>query len=63
SQLQEEHKQCLVKFYDNNSGTCIQDVVEMLTSKFVGLKTKESRAHEFLRDDCYLSFKKVTFWS
>lgn len=63
SQLQEEHKQCLIEFYDDDPGTYIQDAVAMLTSKFAGLEIKKSKVHEFMRDDCNLSFKKATFWS
>ena len=63
SQLQEEHKQCLIEFYDDDPGAYIQDAVEMLISKFAGLEIKKSRVYGLMRDDCNLSFKKVTFWS
>ncbi|ORE06262.1 hypothetical protein BCV72DRAFT_329302 [Rhizopus microsporus var. microsporus] len=63
SQLQEEHKQCLIELYDDNTCAYIQDAVEVLTNKFAGLEIKKSRVHESMRDNCNLTFKKATFWS
>ncbi|KAI8968870.1 hypothetical protein BDF20DRAFT_923846 [Mycotypha africana] len=37
-QLQDTHKECLKQFYDENPNAYIQDAVEMLTSKFEGLR-------------------------
>jgi hypothetical protein len=34
----------------------------MLTNKFASLEIKKSRVHEFMRDDCNLSFKQTTCW-
>ncbi|KAI8967185.1 hypothetical protein BDF20DRAFT_929055, partial [Mycotypha africana] len=37
-QLQDTHKECLKQLYDENPNAYIQDAVEMLTSKFEGLR-------------------------
>ncbi|KAG1048474.1 hypothetical protein G6F43_009134 [Rhizopus delemar] len=62
SRLQEEHKQSLIEFFDDNANAHIQDAVEMLTSKFEGLEIKKSKVHEFMRDECNLSMKQTTCW-
>ncbi|GAA5815535.1 hypothetical protein MFLAVUS_009047 [Mucor flavus] len=61
AQLNDEYKDHLVKFFDDNTQATIQDAVEELVSKFSGLEIKKSRVHEFIKDDCNLSIKKATF--
>lgn len=62
NKLQDEHKQSLIEFFDNDPNAYIQDAVDMLTNKFAGLEIKKSRVHEFMRDDCNLSLKQTTRW-
>ncbi|KAG0764254.1 hypothetical protein G6F57_001535 [Rhizopus arrhizus] len=65
SQLQEEHKQCLIEFYDDDPGAYIQDAVEMLISKFAGLEIKKSRVHGLMRDDSdfHINMKASRAWA
>lgn len=60
--LEEEHKQCLIDFFNESSQAIIQDAVEELTSKFAGLEIKKLRVHEFMKEECNLTMKKATFW-
>ncbi|KAG1553500.1 hypothetical protein G6F49_008342 [Rhizopus delemar] len=62
NRLQDEHKQSLIEFFDNEPNAYIVDAVEMLPSKFAGLEIKKSRVHEFMRDECNLSLKQTTRW-
>ena len=62
SRLQEEYKQSLIKFFDDNANAHIQNAVEMFTNKFGGLEIKKSRVHEFMRDKRNLSMKQTACW-
>jgi transposase len=62
NQLTEEHKRCLIDFFDENPQAYIKDGLEELTSKFGALSIKKTRLHEFMKEECNLSFKKVAFW-
>ncbi|KAI8975746.1 hypothetical protein BDF20DRAFT_880469, partial [Mycotypha africana] len=54
------HKECLKQFYDENPNAYIQDAVDCL---FEGLEIKKSRVHEFMKNECNLTFKQTAFWS
>ncbi|GAA5814507.1 hypothetical protein MFLAVUS_008004 [Mucor flavus] len=47
---------------DPDTFAFIRDAVEELTTKFTGLEIKKSRVHEFMKDECNLTMKKVTLW-
>jgi transposase len=50
-------------YFDTNPQGYITDAVEELKNRFEGLKINKSRVHEFMKDECNLSFKQATFWS
>ncbi|KAG2191488.1 hypothetical protein INT47_004432 [Mucor saturninus] len=60
SQLNEAHKSHLIKFFDEDSTTTIQDAVEDLTAKFADLDIKKARVDEFMKEECNLSIKAVS---
>jgi hypothetical protein len=59
--LNDEHKAFLTEFFDDNPQAFIVDTVEKLTNKFERLKIKKSRVNEFMKNECNLSFKQVSF--
>lgn len=59
-QLDERHKVHLLEFYDNWPQARVVDAMESLTQKFSDLTVKKSAVHNFLKDECNLSFKKLT---
>ncbi|KAG2203596.1 hypothetical protein INT47_011690, partial [Mucor saturninus] len=59
-QLDERHKVHLLVFYDNWPQARVLDAMESLTQKFSDLTVKKSAVHNFLKDECNLSFKKLT---
>ncbi|KAI8097902.1 uncharacterized protein B0P05DRAFT_447952, partial [Gilbertella persicaria] len=59
-QLDERHKVHLLEFYDNWPQARVLDAMESLTQKFSDLTVKKSTVHNFLKDECNLSFKKLT---
>lgn len=58
-QLDERHKVHL-EFYDNLPQARVLDAMESLTQKFSDLTVKKSTVYNFLKDECNLSFKKLT---
>ncbi|KAG1206990.1 hypothetical protein G6F35_011095 [Rhizopus arrhizus] len=60
AQLDERHKIHLLNFYDNNPRARIVDAVASLTKKFEGFTLKETSVKNFMKDECSLSFKKLT---
>lgn len=48
AQLNDEHKDHLLKIFEDDTQATIQDTVEELVSKFSGLEIKKSRVHEFI---------------
>ncbi|KAG1456885.1 hypothetical protein G6F56_006732 [Rhizopus delemar] len=59
-QLDERHKVDLLEFYDNWPQAQVLDAMESLTQKFSDLTVKKSTVHNFLKDECNLSVKKLT---
>jgi hypothetical protein len=47
-------------YFDTNPQGYITDAVEELKNKFEGLKINKSRFHEFMKDECNLSFKQAS---
>ncbi|KAI8368029.1 hypothetical protein EDC96DRAFT_145159 [Choanephora cucurbitarum] len=63
SRLQEDYKQSLIDFFDNDPSSTIEDVVSILTKKFANLDIKKSRVNEFMKNECNLNVEKASFWS
>ncbi|KAI9254378.1 hypothetical protein EDC94DRAFT_678950 [Helicostylum pulchrum] len=59
-QLDERHKVHLLEFYDYWPQARVLDAMESLTQKFSDLTVKKSAVYNFLKDECNLSFKKLT---
>ncbi|KAI8346389.1 hypothetical protein EDC96DRAFT_567853 [Choanephora cucurbitarum] len=60
SQLNEQHKDMLICFYDEKPTATIQDGVEALINSFEGLTIKKTRVAEFMKNECNLSLKSIT---
>jgi hypothetical protein len=60
SQLQEEHKEHLVEFYDQHPQASKQDAVDSLTQAFEGFSLKKTSVSNFILYVCNLTFKRVT---
>ncbi|KAG1350098.1 hypothetical protein G6F62_003375 [Rhizopus arrhizus] len=60
SQLQEEHKVHLINFYDEHPQAQVSDAVASLTEKFENFTLKNSSVQVFLKNECNLSFKRIT---
>ncbi|CEP09828.1 hypothetical protein, partial, partial [Parasitella parasitica] len=60
SQLQEEHKQYLIQFFDERPQATRQDAVEALTADFEGFSLKESQVGTFIKNECNLTVKLIT---
>lgn len=64
--LTEEHKEFIINLYDQNPQTRvvnvvnIVDVVESLTKAFENFSLKETSVCKFMKNECGLSFKRVT---
>ena len=59
SQLNGAHKEHLIKFFDEDASSTIQDATEDLIKSFAGLELKKSRVAEFMKAECNLSLKVV----
>ncbi|OAD71612.1 hypothetical protein PHYBLDRAFT_170276 [Phycomyces blakesleeanus NRRL 1555(-)] len=59
-QLDERHKVHLLECYNNCPQAQVLDAMESLTQKFSDLTVKKSTVHNFLKNECNLSFKKLT---
>lgn len=57
---QSKHKAYLTHFFNESLSVIIQDAIENLTKSFEGLKIKNSRVAEFMKEECSLSIKMVT---
>ncbi|KAI8644075.1 hypothetical protein BD408DRAFT_414025 [Parasitella parasitica] len=60
SQLQQEHKQHLLEFFDNYPQATRQNAVESLTEAFEGFSLKETAVGNFILHECNLTMKRVT---
>lgn len=60
SQLDDRHKDRLVKFFDENKRATIEDAVKELTQNFENLEIKKSRVAEFMKNECNLSIKVIS---
>ncbi|OBZ91038.1 hypothetical protein A0J61_00922 [Choanephora cucurbitarum] len=58
-QLNEQHKDVLIRFYEEKSTATIQDGVEALTNSFKGLTIKKARVAELIKNECNLSLKSI----
>ncbi|ORE04392.1 hypothetical protein BCV72DRAFT_251258 [Rhizopus microsporus var. microsporus] len=52
--LQEEHKQVILKYIDENPSAVFEQVMERLLQKFQDLKFSKSAGHNFVRTECNL---------
>jgi hypothetical protein len=60
SQLDDRHKDHLVKFFDENKRATIDDAVKDLAQSFENLEIKKSRVAEFMKNECNLSIKTIS---
>jgi hypothetical protein len=60
SQLQDEHKEHLTKFYDEYPQASKQDAVGSLTKAFEEFSLKKTSVGDFILYDCNLTFKRIT---
>ncbi|KAG1150435.1 hypothetical protein G6F37_000874 [Rhizopus arrhizus] len=60
SQLDDRHKDHLVRFFDKNKRATIEDAVNSLTQSFAGIQIKKTRMSEFMKDECNLSIKVIS---
>ncbi|ORE14475.1 hypothetical protein BCV71DRAFT_187237 [Rhizopus microsporus] len=60
SQLDDRHKDHLVKFFDENKRATIDDAVKGLTQSFENIEIKKSRVAEFMKNECNLSIKTIS---
>ncbi|KAI7847508.1 hypothetical protein BDC45DRAFT_525920, partial [Circinella umbellata] len=60
SQLDDRHKDRLVKFFDDNKRATIEDAVKELTQNFENLEIKKSRVVEFMKNECNFSIKVIS---
>lgn len=60
SQLQEEHKQFLINYYDEFPQARTKDAVDSLTENFENFSLKETVVGEFISKECNLSIKRIT---
>ncbi|CAO3664956.1 unnamed protein product [Rhizopus stolonifer] len=60
SQLQQEHKQHLLEFFDNYPQATKHDAAESLTEAFEGFSLKETAVGNFVLHECNLTMKRVT---
>ncbi|CEG71373.1 hypothetical protein RMATCC62417_07117 [Rhizopus microsporus] len=60
SQLQEEHKEHLLNFFDKYSQATRHDAVESLTEAFENFSLKETSVGNFILNECNLTVKRAT---
>lgn len=60
SQLQDEHKQHLIEFFDENSQATRNNSSESLTKVFEGFSLKETSVGNFILNECNLPVKRIT---
>ncbi|CEG66435.1 hypothetical protein RMATCC62417_03020 [Rhizopus microsporus] len=56
--LQEEHKQVVLEYIDENPSAALEQIAERLLQKFQDLKVSKSTVYNFVRTECNLSLKK-----
>ncbi|CEJ03624.1 hypothetical protein RMCBS344292_17603 [Rhizopus microsporus] len=59
-QLQNEHKQHLVQFFDKFPQATRRDAVDSLTEEFQNFNLKETSVGNFILYECNLTFKRAT---
>lgn len=60
--LTDDHRDYLVKIVDDNdTGLTLEQMMESLTTEFMGLQISKSAFHEFVRQKCRISCKKAHF--
>ncbi|CEI93076.1 hypothetical protein RMCBS344292_07319 [Rhizopus microsporus] len=59
--LQEEYKQVILEYIDENPSAVLEQVMERLLQKFQDLKVSKSTIYNFVRTECNLSLKKAQF--
>lgn len=60
SQLQDEHKQHLIGYFDEYPQARTKDAVDSLTENFENFSLKETVVGEFISKECNISIKKAT---
>ncbi|KAG1054515.1 hypothetical protein G6F43_003481 [Rhizopus delemar] len=60
SQLDDRHKDHLVRSFDKNKRATIEDTVNSLTQSFAGIQIKKTKVSEFMKDECNLSIKVIS---
>lgn len=60
SQLQKEHKEHLIQFFDEYPQATRRDAVESLTEEFENFSLKETSVGNFILHECNLTFKRAT---
>lgn len=60
SQLQEEQKKHIVKFYDDKPFATTDEAVESLIAAFEGFSLKRTTVDNFIIKECNLSMKKLS---
>ncbi|KAG1441279.1 hypothetical protein G6F56_011556 [Rhizopus delemar] len=60
SQLQEQHKQFLINFFDEYPRATRMNAVERLTEAFEGFSLKKTSVRNFILHECNLTVKRVT---
>lgn len=58
-ELNQVHKDHVIKLIDDNPSTVIDEVLDSLTREFDGLNLSKATGHRFMKDDCQLTFKKA----
>ncbi|CEG64000.1 hypothetical protein RMATCC62417_01048 [Rhizopus microsporus] len=59
--LQEEYKQVILEYIDENPSAVLEQVMERLLQKFQDLKVSKSTIYNFVRTECNLLLKKAQF--
>ncbi|KAG0742553.1 hypothetical protein G6F57_006409 [Rhizopus arrhizus] len=60
SQLDDRHKDHLVRFFDKNKRVTIEDADNSLAQSFASIQIKKTRVSEFMKDECNLSIKVIS---
>lgn len=58
--MNDQHREHLICFFDDNKRATIEDTVENLAESFRGLQIKKSRVAEFMKDECNLTAKRIS---
>lgn len=60
--LNEDHKKHLEETFGENPSATVDQAIDSLTSQFEGLKVGKKTVHNFMVNECALSFKKAYFY-